>query len=202
VFALDYISHSFRNAETILCNDSRYIHLWDEFRRVISDISETDIINSFRSSTRRTKKSISDDINSIIDSRFTALGWNRQSSIFNNPNYQNGRQWKLDFAKEEISVEVAFNHSGAISWNLIKPVLASELNHVQKAIQTSVGIIVTATDAMRLAGNFDAAVGTYEKFLNYLNPMRNMLTVPIILIGLKPPTTFIIHSVTRSVVML
>jgi len=199
---LNYTYHSFRNAETILCNDSRYIHLWDEFRRTISDISETDIIDSFRSSTRRSKKSISDDINSILDSRLTALGWSRQSSIFNNRTYQNGRQWKLDFAKEEISVEVAFNHSGAISWNLIKPVLASELNHVQKAIQTSAGIIVTATDAMRLAGNFDAAVGTYEKFLNYLDPLRNMLTVPIILIGLEPPTTFIVDSATRSIVML
>ena len=199
---MNYTYHSFRNAETILCNDPRYIHLWDEFRRTISDISETDIIDSFRSSTRNSKKSISDDINSILDSRLTALGWNRQSSIFNNPTYQNGRQWKLDFAKEEISVEVAFNHSGAISWNLIKPVLASELNHVQKAIQTSAGIIVTATDSMRLAGNFDAAVGTYEKFLKYLDPLRNMLTVPIILIGLEPPTTFRIDSTTKSVVML
>ena len=199
---MNYTYHSFRNAETILCNDSRYTNLWIEFRNTISEISEAEIINSFLSSTRSSKKSISDDINSILDSKLTALGWNRQSTIFNNPTYQSGRQWKLDFAKEEISVEVAFNHSGAISWNLIKPVLASELNHVQKAIQTSAGIIVTATEAMRIAGNFDAAVGTYEKYLNYLDPLRNMLTVPILIIGLESPSTFRIDNTTKSVVML
>jgi len=199
---MEFIHHSFRNAETILCNDNKYIYLWDEFRYTLSAIPESDIIDSFHSSTRKDKKSISDDINSILDGKLTELGWNRQSPIFNNPTYEKGTTWRLDFAKDEISVEVAFNHQEAISWNLIKPVLASELNHVQKAIQTSAGIIVTATDAMRIAGNFDGSVGTYEKFLNYLEPLRNMLTVPILLIGLEPPVTFKIDSTSKSVVML
>ncbi len=72
----------------------------------------------------------------------------------------------MDFAKEDISIEVAFKHSEAIAWNLIKPVLASELNHVPKAIQTKVGVIISATKTMKKAGGFDSAVGNYEKFLN------------------------------------
>ena len=31
-----------------------------------------------------------------------------------------GRRWRLDFAKESISLEVAFNHGEAIAWNLLK----------------------------------------------------------------------------------
>lgn len=42
----------------------------------------------------------------------------------------------MDFAKDNIAIEVAFNHGGNVSWNLIKSVLSSELNYVEKAIQT------------------------------------------------------------------
>ena len=73
----------------------------------------------------------------------------------------------LDFAKNSISVEVAFNHAEAIAHNIIKPVLASELNHVQK-IQTKLGIIVTATKYE--TKGFDGAVGTFEQFIEYFKP--------------------------------
>ena len=49
-----------------------------------------------------------------------------------------GYRWYLDFAKEPISIEVAFNSQmrEATAHNLIKPLLASQLNHVEKDIQT------------------------------------------------------------------
>ena len=40
------------------------------------------------------------------------------------------------------------------------------------------------------AGNFDGAVGTYEKFLDHLRPMMNQLSVPLLIIGLEAPSTF------------
>jgi len=199
---VNYICHSFRNAETIFNNDNRYTYLWDELKSTIEGITDEEIIEHFSANPSSSMKSISDAINKLIDSRLHNLGWNRQSPIFNNPDYISGNVWSLDFAKDEISIEVAFNHSGAIAWNLIKPVLASELNHVEKAIQTSAGVIITATDAMREAGNFDSAIGTYEKYLKYLIPLRNMLTVPIMLIGIVPPDSFRINSDTRSVEMI
>lgn len=107
-----------------------------------------------------------------------------------------------NFAKDEISVEVAFNHGEAIAWNLIKPVLASELNHIEKDIQTSAGIIICATEEMKTAGNFDGAVGTYEKFIRYLIPMQDMLPTPILLIGLKKPDSFIVDKHSKQTVML
>jgi hypothetical protein len=41
------------------------------------------------------------------------------------PNYNDTRVWRLDFARESMSVEVSFNHGEALAWNLLKPVLAS-----------------------------------------------------------------------------
>ena len=100
--------------------------------------------------------------------------------------------WRLDFSKDNIAIEVAFNHGGNVSWNLLKPVLSSELNHVEKAIQTKAGILITATDAMKKAGGFDGAVGSYEKYIEYLKPLNNILTTPLVIIGLEPPESFIV----------
>ena len=100
----------------------------------------------------------------------------------------------MDFASNVMAVEVAFNHGEAIAWNLLKPVLSAELNHVAKARQTRGGVIITATETMKKAGNFDGAVGTYEKFNRYLDPMMNLLTVPMVIVGLEPPDTFVIGS--------
>jgi hypothetical protein len=165
---MDFICYSFRHAITLFENSPAHIPLWNEIKMTISEISDDDIIKSFNSSSRDGKKSISDDINNLIDFRLCGLGWNCQSPIFSDPTYaeaQDRRRWTLDFAKDEISIEVAFNHGEATAWNLIKPVLASELNHVEKAVQTSAGVIITATNAMKKAGNFDGAVGTYEKYV-------------------------------------
>lgn len=43
---------------------------------------------------------------------------------------------------------------------------------------------------MKEVGNFDGATGSYEKFLQYLNPFRNILTVPMIILRLEAPSTF------------
>jgi len=197
-----YKIHSFRNAEVIFENDERYMHLWNDVKSVLDEITDQDIINKFENSDRENQKSISDAINVLIDERLVEKGWNRQSPIFNDSEYRptsHGHWWTLDFSKEEISIEVAFNHGEAVAWNLIKPVLAGELNHVEKAAQTSAGIIITATDALKNMGNFDGSVGTYEKFLQYLNPFRNVLTVPMIIIGLDALESFYIDGERRAV---
>lgn len=197
-----YKIHSFRNALVIFNNDDKYIQLWNDVKDVLDGISDEDIINSFNSSNRQNKKSISDDINFLIDERMSLKGWSRQSPIFNESEYRpnsKGHWWTLDFSKDEISMEVAFNHGEAAAWNLIKPVLASELNHVEKAIQTSAGIVITATDNMKKMGNFDNAVGSYEKYLQYLKPLGNILTVPMILIGLEAPECFFIDKDKKEI---
>lgn len=193
---------SFRNAQIIFENDSKYKTLWEEITTTLKSITDEDIILEFNSSNRTSKKSVSDAINKLIDKKLVELNWQRQSAIFNHSEYRptsRNHTWTLDFAKEEIAIEVAFNHGGNTAWNLIKPVLSSELNHVEKAIQTSAGVIITAKDSMKRAGNFDNAIGSYEKFLQYLKPFSNILTVPLIIIGLDAPTTFKINPISRQV---
>lgn len=202
---MDFVTHEHRHSLNLFTTSEPYITLYEEIKSVLQGISDAELIDMYNQNTRDNKKSLSESINKIIKQELTEKGWTDESPIFSDPNYSNARdkkRWRLDFAKEEISIEVAFNHGEAIAWNLIKPVLASELNHVNKAIQTSAGIIICATEEMKKAGNFDGAVGTYEKFIRYLIPMQNMLPTPILLIGLKAPETFKIDHNSKQVVML
>ena len=187
---MEIITHSHRHAYEIFIEDENINKLWNELTEALSSISDKDIIDKFNSDHRKAK-SISQAINELIDDRLVKKGWKRQSYIFADPDYSDNKgTWRLDFAKEDVAIEVAFNHGGNVSWNLIKPVLSSELNHVQKAIQTKVGIIIAATDDMKKAGGFDGAVGSYEKYVEYLKPLNNLLTTPLMIVGLLPPKTF------------
>ena len=183
---------SFRHAGVIL-NESEFVDNLSDVIGVINSISDSDLINRHNSygleNEEKLPKSLSKSINELIKERLIDLNWAEESAIFQD-DYYSGENWRLDFAKDNISIEVAFNHSSVIAWNLIKPVLASELNHVQKAIQTKAGIIITATNKLKELGGFDPAIGTYEKYLDYLKPLSNMLTVPILIIGLEEPKSF------------
>lgn len=191
---MEYRKFSFRHAEEIFMVDDEFTYLWNEIIDVLDSISDNDLISEFNSESRKAK-SISEAINKLIAKGLKEKGWNEQSYIFADPDYSDNKgTWRLDFAKDNIAIEVAFNHGGNVSWNLIKPVLSSELNHVQKAIQTQAGVVITATDAMKKAGGFDSAIGTYEKYVEYLKPLNNLLTTPMMIIGLEPPKTFTIDQ--------
>ena len=191
---MKYKIHSFRHAEVILANENVYSEVWHELLDIISSIGDNEIRDYFENATRKAK-SLSEAINNILKVKLIALGWNEESLIFQDDEYS-GNRWRLDFAKHNISLEVAFNHGEAIAWNLIKPVIASELNHVKKEIDTEIGIIICATKDLKTKGGFDGAVGEYEKFLTYLNPLRDLLSVPMVIIGLEAPETFEIEHLT------
>jgi len=191
---MKYRIHSFRHAEVILANENEYKEVWEELLAVISSITDDEIKEYFENATRRAK-SLSEAINNILKIKLITLGWNEESLIFQDDEYS-GNRWRLDFAKHNISLEVAFNHGEAIAWNLIKPVIASELNHVNKEIDTEIGIIICATKDLKTKGGFDGAVGEYEKFLTYLNPLRDLLSVPMVIIGLEAPESFEIEHIT------
>lgn len=183
---------SFRHSNVIL-KEPEFVDEFTEIINVIYAITDEHLILKHQSygaqNIERTPMSLSKAINELIKEGLTNQGWVAESGIFQDSNYQ-GETWRLDFAKKDISIEVGFNHSSVIAWNLTKPVLASELNHVQKAIQTKIGVIITATEKLKNRGGFDGAIGTYEKYLDYLPPLNNILTVPLYIIGLKAPATF------------
>jgi hypothetical protein len=200
---------SHRHAQQILENTPEYAPLYRDVMDSIENLWEERIIEHFQFNyvhKKKAKKSISESINQLLKVELVALGWRQEAQIFRAADFGEGK-WRLDFAKEcripssdsrpygdfetsGISVEVGFNHSGSIAWNLLKPVLASELNHVDKAIQTSVGIVITATRALQDKGGFDGAIGVFEDYVSHLVPLRDVLTVPILVIGLEAPETF------------
>ena len=190
---MDFVYHSFRHAGVIL-NEAEFVNQLSDVLEIISNITDEDLIKRHEGYTEKGEehlpKSLSVSINELLKEGFIEKVWHPESGIFQDSEYQ-GDTWRLDFAKDDISIEVAFNHSSVIAWNLIKPVLSCELNHVQKAIQTKVGIIITATQELKRNGGFDGAIGTYEKFLDYLPPLQNLLTVPLLIIGLKAPSSFV-----------
>lgn len=187
---MDFVTHSHLHAEAVLVDPSKKEVLTELFH-AIESISDEELIFHFNSGPE--SKSLSKSINALLKHRLVQLDWTAEAAIFQDDAYFD-RRWRLDFAKGPISVEVAFNHGEAIPWNLLKPVLASRLNHVKKAIQTEVGIVICATERLKSAGNFDSAVGEFEKFKRYLNPLQEVLTAPILLIGLDAPKTFFIEG--------
>lgn len=193
---MNYRIYSHRYAVSILESEEEFSETWTEIKHVINKITDEMIIQRFEEKHQK-QKSLSRTINDLLKEELMAFGWHEESYIFQDTDYK-GDTWRLDFAKENISIEVAFNHGSVIAWNLLKPVLASELNHVQKAIQTKVGVVICATDTMKIAGGFDNAVGSYEKFLDYFAPLNNQLSVPIALIGLDAPETFYIQHIKEG----
>jgi len=192
---MEFISHQHRFGKDLL--ETRYPKAWEDIRDVISSISDEDVI-SLHESEYFKHKSISTALNTLIKERFQSKRWRTESYIFADDSYRRSGTWRLDFANPDgsVSVEVSYNHGEALAWNLLKPVLASELNHVEKAIQTEFGVIILATQDMKKAGGFDGAVGTFEKAVQYLNPLMSQLTVPMVLIGLTSPASFIVRHVT------
>lgn len=204
---MKFIETSFRHAKAIIESDELLKKRYEEFIRALTSISDDDLKKDYQEKrelhrSRNTNyKSLTPSINSLLKQKIKEIsGWQCEVEIFNDKsNIINNTEWKLDFACEgTFAVEIAFNHGEAIPWNLLKLVLASELNHVDKRIQTQIGIYVCATDALKKMGNIDGSSGSYEKVLRYLPPLRNQLTIPIIIIGIKEPKTFFIDNKTRE----
>lgn len=195
---MDFITHDHRFALNIVESNKELNVLWHEIIDSITAITDDVLINEFPKS--RNRMSLSYAINSVLDKELKKRDWTPQSAIFQGSEYT-GKRWKLDFSKKiskpekgitGMAVEVAFNHGEAIAWNLIKPVLAAEINQVkvQTDIGSGVGIYICATADLKEAGGFDGAVGEYEKVLRYLNPMAQKLTAPLVIVGLQPPKSF------------
>ena len=194
-----FIEYSHRHADAIIACNPELKRRYEEFIGALQSISDEELIEDFlirkRDHEERNKafKSMTHSINSILKSRMDSIpGWSSEVDIFNDGTGVIGdTEWRLDFACDNaFCVEVAFNHGEAIAWNLLKPVLSCELNHVEKAVQGQIGIYVCATDNMKIAANIDSASGSFEKVLRYLPPMMNQLTIPMMIIGLEPFETF------------
>ena len=199
---MELIFHYHHNSDYV----SKEIEEYKEIVRILTDITDKDIVDEFNKrkehgvmdlsgkDTAKIDTSVSKTINIILKNALTSKGWKKEAKIFSEPYYSKEKEFRLDFAKFDTSVEVAFNHSGSISWNIIKPFLASQFNHVKKDIQTKLAVIITATKEFKKTGGFDGAIGTYEDYIAYFKPLSMLTMVPIIVIGIKKPKSFYIET--------
>jgi len=199
---MEFVTHQHRFALNVVESNYELRLLWHEVEKALHSITDEMIIEEFHKGSNL--MSISNAINTLIDRKLTEKSWVAQSAIFQGDEYSEKR-WRLDFSKridkkaEDISgmaIEVAFNHGEAIAWNLMKPVLAAEINQVEVEtdIGVGIGVYICATEELKKAGGFDGAVGEYEKVLRYLTPMFHKLSVPLIIVGLKAPKSFRIEK--------
>lgn len=200
---MDIVTKSHRAGLEFFKTNGYYNKLWKEITDTLYSISERDIVNHFvRKPLGKRPKSISATINEVLQERLVTKGWRPRARIFCEGEYKT-KFWQLDFAKEGkeskdgkgVSVECAFNNGGSIAWNLLKPTMASELSHVEKDIQTTAGVVITATNALQKVGGFDNAIGTFEDYVMYLRPLQSVLSVPLVIVGLEAVNTFHIQHV-------
>lgn len=219
--AMKYQIHQHRFAEDIVNSNPELKKLWIEITETLDGITDDALIAEFTTPPEfmafgktesgnlrkrpSNKMSLSAAINNLIDDGLVSKGWNFQSKIFQGKNYDSSR-WRLDFSKRisnphnditGIAIEVAFNHGEAIAWNLMKPTLAAEINHVETEIEigSGIGVYICPMSALRKSGAFDNTVGTYEKVLRYLNPLHQKITVPMLIVGLEEPESFSVEKV-------
>tara|TARA_B100000902_G_scaffold399005_1_gene467916 strand:- start:578 stop:1204 length:627 start_codon:yes stop_codon:yes gene_type:complete len=199
------------NADVLVEHDEKFSTDYNEIITALKSITDKEIIEEFQidKSRRKSTKSISKSLNRLIKKKLVLKNWIPEAALFKNEEYLKNsvtkrkiNSWRLDFAKNEICVEVGFNHGEAIAHNMMKPVFASERNHLDKDIQTSLGVIITATNELKEYGNFDGAVGEFEKHIRYFLAYSIYMPTPIVLIGLQKPETFKIDNKTKEVVLL
>lgn len=116
-------------------------------------------------------------------------GWKSQPRLFKERALS---EWKLDFRRDRIGVEVSFNHGEAIPWQFTRLNIAGESERVRPDARIDVGVVITADKSLKRWSKMDAAVGTFDQFRAWLREMKPILPIPILLIGLQaaewPPT--------------
>jgi hypothetical protein len=117
-------------------------------------------------------------INVMFKEKFKNRGWDEEYPVFNDPD----NDLKIDFWKRKVGVDVAFVHRSFIGGDLLRLQAGAEVKNVIK-----VGVYICPTrDFARIVSPKDGSSMTnYERTKWYLENFSAVLTVPILLIGLK-----------------
>ncbi len=199
--------YSHRFAIEILKSVPELSTLWSEIQQAVFEVSEEEVasVHADINNSGEITKSLSKAINYLLDERLTKLDWIPQTNLFSAQGYtaKSESAWTLDFSKSVsrhdgtitgVAIEVAFNHGEAAAWNLMKPVLAAEVNYLPKQVDIGegVGIVIVASQGLKEKGAFDGAVGTYERYVKHLRAMRTHLTTPLLIASIAPPLNYFV----------
>lgn len=183
--------HDFRHAVPIL--ERSYAAIWAEFCDELRSISADDVSDFHRGlvreavlKKRRPQAGAQTAINRLVDARLSARSWRRQPPLYVGGDRRGHALagWKMDFKKDRVGVEIAFNHQEAIPWIFTRLNLAGESDEVLPESRIEVGIAVFAAQSLKRWGKMDAAVGTFDQARLWLEKMRPVMPVPIAVVGL------------------
>ena len=117
-------------------------------------------------------------INLMFREEFEKRGWEAEKNVFNDPE----NDLALDFWKRKIGVDVAFTHRSFIGGDLLRLQAAAEVEDV-----INVGVYICPMKAFaKLVSPRDASsMVNFERTKWYLENFYPVLTVPILLLGLR-----------------
>jgi hypothetical protein len=109
---------------------------------------------------------------------FERRGWEREKYLF----ADSDNDLAIDFWKRSIGVDVAFVHRSFLGGDLLRLQAAAEVKNIVK-----VGVYISPTKAFaRLVSATDGnSLVSFERAQWYLKNFYSVLTVPILLIGMK-----------------
>jgi hypothetical protein len=180
------ISYNFRNAEAILAQTPA----WSELQAIIDGVTRDDVLiaqKMRRDSSSRTPTGAQTVVNQIMHERLVDADWDDEVMLFDTSAPESDRaKWAMDFRKSRIGVEVSFNHAEAIAWTLVRLNIAGESTEVKESSAIDAGVAIFPTKSFKSWGRMDGAVGVFERARDWLEIMRPVLPIPILLIGLDP----------------
>lgn len=176
-------SFNFRLAREILA----YRPGWLELERELSEISMHEIVTAQAAlvvERRSPPAGAQTSINRVVRERLIAKGWTAEPRLFQTSGVDLAK-WKMDFIKDNIGVEISFNHAEAIPWTFTRLNVAGESEQVQSGARIDVGVAVFATARLKAWGRMDPAVGTFERATTWLSVMRPIMPIPVLVVGLS-----------------
>jgi hypothetical protein len=181
--AVEFSTHDFRHAREILENRDS----WAELSMAARSITREDILRvhaGFEAEGKRSPAGGQTSINRLFREQLAPSGWIEEPRLF--PGDQEAlRKWKMDFIKARIGVEVSFNHAEAVPWTFTRLNIAGESEKVISEHRIDVGVAFFATETLKRWARMDSAVGTFELAIAWLEMMRPIMPIPILVVGLS-----------------
>ena len=116
-------------------------------------------------------------INSLIKELFIEKGWEAEKKVFNDSD----NDLVIDFWKNKIGIDVAFNHRSFIGGDLLRLQAGAEIKNM-----INIGIYVCGTkNFLKHISNDHSSIVSFERVKWYLENFYSVLTVPILLVGFE-----------------
>jgi hypothetical protein len=155
-----------------------------ELQSVISGITAGDIVGQQQGPLQGKPVGAQTALNQLFKERLGKLLWANEVPLFSNPQLYPGRN--IDFMKNHLGVEIAFNHESYAERILFRLNVASESEAIIPEHVVHGGVIVVASDAVKQWGSMDSSVGTFDGWRRSVELVKNSFSVPLILLGLLP----------------